>query len=302
MIYTSDSLIAAIKRNAQFPSSQRRFEDDDFLAFLNEELQLTIVDELTTLQASMFIERETRALVASQSEYEFPNRAIGWKVASVGHLSASNVYTRLPQIARSNRGRYQNIQENATPAGFYVEGTKIHFVPNVSASPAGSVQFDFIRIQNELVKESVCGEASLVATVGVNYDITVNSVPVYSGGVDVISGTNPFNVIARNSTPVVLGLIMTIPIVDFDRAPVIGDWISVTGKTPIPNIPEDFHPVLAQAATIRCLISNNDEKGLTTAMVAYTNMIKRMTNRAKDRVDSSPVKIVPQSRVLGMMR
>lgn len=301
MLYTSDLLIEAIKRNGSIPTSQRKFSTSDFLAFLNEELELSIVTLLVSMNQDYFIEHETTALVANQSSYDFPLRGIGWKANAVGYLDTANVYSKLSKINRSQRGSYGS-QLGSSPCGFYIEGTKIITIPAIGATVTGSLEVDFVRIQNRLVSVNSCGLITVVAVVGANYQITVNTVPAVTGGIDAISGTNPFNVFARASTPVVAGFNLTCPIVDFERAPVAGDYLCQTGTTPIPNIPEDFHPVLAQAATLRCLISMSDAKGLQTAQLSYSRMLDAISSKAADRVSTSPTKIVPKSRILNSMR
>ena len=302
MLYTSDLLIEAIKRNGSIPTSQRKFGTGDFLAFLNEELELSLVTLLVSMNQDYFIEHETIPLVASQSEYDFPLRAIGWKANAVGYVDTTGVYSKLPKINRGQRGSYGVNSGGTSPSGFYIEGTKIVTIPDMGASVSGSLLVDFVRIQNRLVSVNSCGLVTVVAIVGANYQITVNTVPSVTGGIDAISGTNPFNVFARGSTPIVAGFNLTCPIVDFERAPVAGDYLCQSGTTPIPNIPEDFHPVLAQAATIRCLISMSDVKGLQTAQMSYTRMLESMSSKASERVSTSPTKIVPKSRILNRMR
>ena len=141
MLYTSDNLIEAIKRNGSIPTSQRKFSTSDFLHFLNEELELTVVTLLVSMNQDYFIEKETTALVANQSEYDFPLRAVGWKAYSVGYVDSAGVYTKLSKINRSQRGYYGS-DVGSTPAGFYVEGTKIVTVPSIGASVSGSLQID----------------------------------------------------------------------------------------------------------------------------------------------------------------
>jgi hypothetical protein len=301
MIYTADELIAAIKRNAGIPSSQRRFDDTDFLRFLNEELELTIVTDMIKLRQDYFIETESRSIVALQSEYPFPDRAISWKIDSIGYLDTASKYKKLNKIQRSQKGMYQSLQASSIPGGFYVEGTNIVLCPPVGTTPIGTLELDFVRLQNELVKVSSCGIISVVEDLGTDYRLTLNSVPT-TGAVDVIGGLNPFNIIARAMTTTIASPQITVTKTGFERAPVAGDYVAETGKTPIPNIPEDIHPLLAQAATIRCLIAMNDMKGLQTAQIGYANMKQALASRADERVDTAPTKIVTTSHILNMMR
>lgn len=302
MRYLSDDLIAAMKRNASIPSSQNKFTNTDFLAFLNEELALTIMGELTESGQDYLVLSVETSLVAGQSEYELPSQAIGWKVETVGYKNTSGDYTKLDKITRSQRGLYGSLQDSGAPSAFWIEGNNIVLVPDVGSTASGSLVFDYTRVQNELVLSSSTGLVTTVGTVGTDYVITVNSLPSTGSGVDVISGVNPFNVIARGKTAIVAGFNITVSQADFERAPVAGDYVAAKGQTPVPNIPEDFHPVLAQAGTVRCLIALNDLKGLQTAQLSLGNMLERMRSRARRRVNSSPTKIVSRSHIFNMMR
>lgn len=304
MRYITTELIEAIKRNSAIPTSQAKFSNSDFLAFLNEELELTIVGELLSLRQDYFVSNSSTTLIASTSSYDIPTSAVGWKIESIGYLDSSSNYYPLPIITRDQRGSYDAISASTTPAAVYITGNTITTVPSLGASVSGSLQFDLVRIQNKLVLPGDTGLISVVADDGTDYTITVDTAPVATGdSVDIISGTNPFNIVARNVTATIVGVTVTITYGDdFSRDPVAGDYVCSTGETPVANIPEDFHPVLAQAATIRCLIANNDVKGLQTASLSLKNMFTRMGNRASKRVNSAPRKLVATNHALNLMR
>lgn len=304
MRYLTTDLIAAIKRDASIPSSQRRFQNDDFLAFLNEELQLTIVGELLAMRQDYFVTTVDTALVASQSNYTMPTSAVGWKLEAVWYLDTSSKEYRLPLITREQRGAYRNNSSGVSPAAVYVLNDEIRTVPDMGATVSGSLRYDFVRIQNEMVLPSSCGKITSVTDTGTDYQMTVETVPVSTGdSVDVVSGTNPYNVFARSVTTSISGSIITVTYgSSFGRAPVAGDYVCPVGKTPVANIPEDFHPVLAQAGTVRCLISANDTKGIQTQSLSLQNMLTRMRNRAGKRINDAPRKIVPNNYILNLSR
>lgn len=302
MLYTSNILIEAIKRNASIPTSQKKFSPDDFLAFLNEELSLTIVGELMSQQNDYFITTVDTPILADTSTYSMPTTSVGWKLDSVGWVDGNDKYTRLNQVPRSQRQLYTSLATSTNPQAFYVSGNDIILLPSISSSPIGSVRFDHVQLQNDLVLTSACGLISNVAESGTDYLLTVNQSPILTNNVDVVNAVNPFAVIARNQTATEASLVITVAQANFDQAPVEGDYVCERNKTPIPNIPEDFHPCLAQAAAIRCLISMNDEKGLKTARISLANQFKTMKERISRRVNTAPVKIVSSNRILNLMR
>lgn len=304
MKYDSTGLIDAIKRNASIPTSQTRFSNTDFLKYLNEELQLTIVGELLSLRQDYFITTIDTALVASQSTYTIPTAAIGWKLESIGYVDSDGNYSRIPQVTRDQRQNFEFISDSTQPSAVYISGNNVVTVPDMGSNATGSLRFDLVRIQNELVLTTACGKVTSVTDTGTDYQITVDTMPVSDGDtVDIVSGTNPFNIIARGVTASVSGFVATITYGDdFSRAPVANDYLCEAGKTPYPNIPEDYHPVLAQAATIRCLVASNDAKGLQTQSIVLNNMFERMRKRSQKRVNDAPKKIVGNNYLLNLGR
>lgn len=304
MKYTSADLITAIKRNSSFPSSQVRFSNDDFLYFLNEELQLTIVGELLALRQDYFVTTIDTSLVASQSTYDIPTSAVGWKLEAVGYVDTTGSYSPIPLITRDQRGSYAGLTDGTSPSAVYVMGNTLYTVPDLGSSATGTLRFDLVRIQNQLVMPSTCGKITTVTDDGTDYAMTVDAMPISNGdSCDVISGTNPFNIIARGVTAAVSGSVVTVTYgSDFARVPVANDYVCIAGQTPYPNIPEDFHPILAQSAVMRCLASINDQKGMGTQGPVLANMIDKMRKRASKRIADSPKKVVGNHYVLNMMR
>lgn len=303
IFYTTDDLIDAIKRNISIPTAQRKFSTGDFITFLNEEFELRIKTVLLDMKEDYYIEEYTIPLVASTSEYPLPTTAIGWKVDSIGYLDANENYDKLPRISRSQRDRYPaSASRSNKPQAYYIEDNNIMTVPDMGSSVSGYILVDFVRISNALVQVDECSLISSVNDTGTAYEMTVNTVTDTSNGVDIISGTNPFNIIARDQTAVVSGTIITVASDNFERAPVANDYVCATRTTPIPNIPSDYHQTLAQAAAIRCLAASNDTKGMASAQAVLNDMIGSMAKRSSKRVNSSPRKIVSSSKILGMMR
>jgi hypothetical protein len=83
---------------------------------------------------------------------------------------------------------------------------------------------------------------------------------------------------------------------------VAGDYVCAAGETPIPNIPEDVHPALAAAATMRAHIASENQKGLQLSSMAFSQKMKYLEDRAAQRVTNSPQKIVPRDHLLSSIR
>ena len=302
MIYTTDDLIAAVKRNALIPNSQRKFSDPDFLAILNEELQLMLTGELMKLNEDFFTTVSFVPLVANQSLYEIPSNAAGWRLRDIfWYDTVANTFTAFPRVALDYAERYQ-FDTADRPTMIVILDSGVGTIPQIGPVASGGLIFAYERLQNKLVLNADCGQVTGIAIVPGGYSMNVTSLPSgYTNGVDVISGTGPHGIIAENDIPVVAPLLVTVTGL-FTRPPVVGDWVARTGNTPIAHIPAEYNIVLAQLAALRYCIANGDDKSVATITQSVNAMIQKLRERSLNRVKGAPLKIRPKDRVLNLMR
>ena len=77
----------------------------------------------------------------------------------------------------------------------------------------------------------------------------------------------------------------------------VGDYVSESGKSPIPQIPYEGHHLLAQLVAIKVLEALGDAKGMQLAMSKYDSMLKNFIKLITERVDSSPKKIISRGSI-----
>lgn len=302
MKYTSDQLITTIKRNSLIPTGNKKFLDADLLAFLNEELQVTITSELSSFQEEYFVTYQDIPLVANTSNYQIPITAIGWALRDIGYVTSSGEYRTLPRVGIDQLDLYSGLATTGEPRALYLRDAELVAVPSMGDSVSGSIRVYFEKILNELVLTSSCGLITNVVSAGTDYIITVSALPSYTSGVEVISATNPFGIIASFTSATPVGFNFTLAQSSFSRVPVVGDYVAPYGKTPIPHIPEDMHPILAQAATLRVLEANGDAKNLQNAYVTYQRMVQSMKQRSSSRIKGAPKKLISRNYILNSMR
>jgi len=305
MIYTTDDLISALKRNAVVPSSQRKFSDDDLIAFVNEELQLMVAGELMRLNEEFFVTMASIPLVASRSSYELPSKAAGWRIRDVAWLDTNGTYNPLPRMQIEYITNQDILSAADHPTAFVLMDDSLNTIPQMGTSVVGSLVVFYERLQNNLVKIDECGKIVTVATVGVNYRCVLTSLPLsYTSNVDFVSGTGPHGLLAENKTATLVApLTIDVPIgVDFTRVPVAGDWMVQTGNTPIAHIPAEYNIILAQLGALRYSVASGDDKGVATITSSIGAMIQKLRERSLNRTKGSPIKIKCKNAVLNLMR
>jgi len=126
---TTDTLIDSVKRRAMIPETQQTFQESDFLAFANEEMDLGCIPHVLSFHEEYFARTDLVDMVANVSRYQIPERAVGGKLRELAYQDSSGNIFEMSRIKVDDIPSYQNnvIQNSFTL--FYVEGSEICLVP-----------------------------------------------------------------------------------------------------------------------------------------------------------------------------
>jgi hypothetical protein len=289
---TSSKLIESIKRRETIPTSQVTFEEDDFLAFANEEIQMGLVPTVLQFHQDYLVYEETIPLVANQSEYPVPYRAIGQKIR---HIFYSNNGT-IQELGRINPedSIYYNYAQDNVHGFFFFRNNMIVLCPSVGASPTGSLIVNYFRRPNQLVSEDRLATISAIdANTGV---VTVDAVPSgmsTASLIDFIEVKGGHRCKAIDVLPTASsGTTLTFALADLPSDLAVGDHVNFAGECCIPQIPDDLHPMLAQRVAARCLEALKDTEGLTQANTKLVEMEIKSGTLIDNRSEGNPQKVV----------
>jgi hypothetical protein len=297
---TTDQMIAQIKRRVSVPSSQLKYGNADFIAFLNNAIESKIVPQLIDIDENFFVTFQDIPLVAGQTKYRVPNMAVCWSMHEVGFLNSAGNYRVLP---RMTRGTERTGLTSSEPMGFYINDGYIVTTPDVGTTASGSLRVYYYRRLNELTLVSNCGRVTNVADGGVDWILTVDNAPLGVGsGADFIKGTSPYELIAIAQTVVVVGVVVTVAKAGFDFTPEIGDWIAGTGLTPVPHLPDAWHYVLADFGARKCMIGNVDAKTIQLLDSDIGDDLNGIKKVVQNRAKGSPRKRVGRNPILALHR
>ena len=81
-----------------------------------------------------------------------------------------------------------------------------------------------------------------------------------------------------------------------------GDYVCQAEESPVPNIPTEMHPLLAQLTAVHILEALGDSEGLGNAQRRLDKMTKSVMELVDDRVELAPKKIKPRHGVLNESR
>lgn len=290
MNYTVTSIIASLKTRGLVPTAQGTFTDSQFVTLLNEELQGTVVSQILATRGDYFLQ-EVDITLTNDIEYDVPSQAIGGKLAYLKHFpdgtttGASNL---VPYLQNEQQTTGYEVLYNQFY--FAMKGNKIRLFFTGSV-PTGMIRMGFYRRPNNLVLETAAGKIVAFDTNLLTVDLS--NVPanfIVGASMDIIQGIPQFNAKQEAITiTAVSGTTVTLSALPSDIA--IGDYLCIEGESPIPQVPVEFHPILAQRGAVKTLEALGDRNGMKVAQEKLQELEQKAMALITPRIDGNPKKI-----------
>lgn len=300
----ASELISSVKRRASIPDSQIDLTDQDILDMCNEELMDSVVPQILQFHEEFFTYIKDAALVADQSNYKIPYRAIGRKIRDLKYRDNTNDTGTLYSMTRILPEDRAYFKAGYTPyKAFYFQGDEIVIVPHVGPTPTGELVIDFFMRPNKIVLESRCAIITDIDTdTGV---ITVDAIPtnLLTGEIDFVE-VHPghrllgYDIIPTDIDP--LNLLITVPTTsDGLTKLVVGDYICSAGESPVAQIPSELQSLLAERGAARCLASLGHQENLQASNQKIAELEQKSGSLIDNRSDGQPIKL---NNIGGLLR
>jgi len=260
--YTTDALVASVKRRITLPDAQNLFSSDDIIAFLSDELSSTVIPLVHSVQQEYWVYRTDVPLVQGQTNYTIPVRGVanGLRLLTLVDNGGNEIDFPLlrPEYTASTYN-WLSPYSTSTLYGFTMEDDHVVMFPlQVVNNPVQSIRFRFERQPSQLC--ATADAAQITAIVGTT--VTVNEIPTdwtTSTVVDLIKGTPAFASKADDLTISAIDtMAKTITLPSLPSTVAVGDWLSVAGTSPIPQIPYQMFPYLCQCTANLCMAGMAD--------------------------------------------
>ena len=309
MAWLASDLVATVKLRAMLPTSSSApgTADADVLAHANDELQSFMVPMLLSINEEYFTATTDVPLVAGQDVYRLPDRSAASKLREVWAVGG-NILINLPRIEPEALNQWVN---NATgvPAAFIMEAGGIRLVPKPSASgyslrmryfarPAlmtvDTAQYARILTASYLSPSSTtltlahsttAGQGMLTPSLGDGY--------LY----DLIAGRPPFEHLGFQGWCTAVGpnfrfswpdtISPSLQGATGANGAQIGDFITALDVSPIVQLPQELHSLLAQRVTARILHQLGRFDAASAATTEAERMAKVALNMLTPRVDGA---------------
>lgn len=298
MSWTTTDLLNSIKKRGLIPTSQTTFQDVDLLRFANEELQMQIVPMLMSIREEFFVESTDQALVAAQANYNIPTRAIGRKLKELLYLDAGGMVRMVPRLDHEDYAELGFQLEMSEPQMYYLQADDIYIVPQPASSPVGSLRFFYFQRPNDLV--TVAETAKIASFDLVAKTVIVNAVPstfATSTLCDIVAGVPGFrNRSIDNAITNITSTTLTLTTMPSNLQ--VGDYLCLSGQSPLPQIPVELHPILAERVVVKVLQALNDAQGAQMAQMKLQEMEPKVLGLLTERVEGSPRKISSNRNIM----
>lgn len=236
--FLASTLIASLKRRGLIPTSDEAFNEADFLALIDEEMRTYILPLLRKTREDFLLARAETTVRAGFNRYLLPARCAA---EAVRHVALGPSFTPLRRISSDDAHR--------GGGGFYIEDDAVVLVDTPDLSGA-SLRFVYFYRPNLLVAESACAR---VAAVDIDArQVTVTATPgtfTTAESYDFVKGTPGFR--CHDVNRLISGVAANVMTFEGDL-PVglaVDDYVCLAGETPVPQIPAEAHPLLAQRVT-----------------------------------------------------
>lgn len=265
MAILADNILSGVKRRCVLPSNQVLLQDADILVLADDIVKIKIIPLLESVNQEYFVTTQDVTIVANQSVYPIPYRAMGRALREIKLVDANG---NVRNIAEINIEDAHSYSASANILGFYFIGDQIRLVPDVPSTLSIAMS---IRFWYRLPPNSLCASTSsalitsvTATTVGVN---VVPSNLVNGSIIDFIQGQSGNSIYAFDKTLTsISGSTFTfgagvIPA----TAPNIlqaGDYVSLAQTSPVLNfIPNEVSPYLETLISKRVLKAIGDFDG-----------------------------------------
>lgn len=257
MTVTCDEFLASVKRLVTVPASQSLLEDEDILALATDIMRDTMVSTMLSVDEEYFVTRGAAIpLVTGQSSYRIPSRAIARKLREIKLQSGANVVSDFPKI---NIDRVQVYTSNSAPFGFHFLGDRIEI--QGTPDPAYSLLLYYPIQPGSLVKTAKAGVVTGIS----GDDVTIDNVPTeyaINKRMDFIEGVSGNWFLGIQSLVTnIAGNTLTFEAGTVPTDLSIGDYVAMTGQSPVLQVPDEGAPLLQALTAYDVLGTISDFEG-----------------------------------------
>ena len=280
--YSTKALLQRVRMLAAIPSNNPNFTDDKLVMILNDELESTVIPLIMQRKSEYLVHHVDIQLTDEPiQDIDIPHNAIYGKFRDITILNDTQEIS-LPLLQLESITASRHTQNNLF--GYVQQDYTIKIYKG--STSGNSIRVYYYRRPNSLVSPAMAAQIKNIT----GNVLTISQLPQvwYSFNpmeLSVINHQYPFNVKVE-----VLDVIdldnPTIEVTSTDNISV-GDWVTISGYSVIPQIPPETHPYLVSCAVLRVFQANGDKEGMTLAMGKRDELRDTLITSMADRNDGA---------------
>lgn len=291
------ALEARIIQDAKIPRGSQYRTGGVLLRMADDQLRAVVLPELLKAGEGHLAATKSVPLVAGVSRVRMPYRAV--RLLDVHLLNAEGTpvqrFSRAtPTQEREARGQGL-VRKSGAPRLWYLEGSTVVLSPAPDATGRYTLVLRFARRPSRLVAPTAAWRVEEFNPSTLNIVVTGLAAPGVGEMLDVVRGSPGFesaldDVKVTVSTPGVG--VSTVQLQDYPTESLEpGDYLTMAGTSPVPQLPLDYHAVLAQAVVVQVLKELRDVEGMAAAKSMLDSMLASTLSTIESR-SSEPEVIV----------
>lgn len=317
--FTTTELLADIKRKAFVPISQITFSDTDLLNMADEEIQIALVPFIMKVREEYLVDSVDIAVDGTTRTFEMPARAIGAKLRNVTCLINPNNdinqpnERKVPEINAEDAVFNNNFNNFLSLQSYFLRENNIILSPGASSFAGQTLRMYYFKRPSKLVLTSSCAQVTAIN----GQQAIVNLVPTNFGTsgtltitADLVKASPPFRLYGMDLTVTIdtTTNTATIPVntnilIDAGNPNYgiqVGDYICLSGESPIPTLPVELFSLLAQRVAVKILASLGDNSNFQIATDRLKDMEHNALELISNRVEGSNRKVVNQFSTMNL--
>lgn len=296
-MYVTEDLIEQIKENTSTEFTQGRFSQSTVIDLCNQESLKRIRPIVSDLQKEFFVISTSVSVAANTTHIRLPKRAAGRGLREI-YLTVDTERHLMIQITRE-----QSTTEESTSSGiprkFYFEADSIVFERPISSAATLNLILE-VSPGNLVLSTATTKVSSVDFDTGI---VVAAGTPSGYGGTveyDFVQQLGYGNaVLACGLTPSsVSGTSYTFDPDVLPKTLKAGDYITLAGQTPVPNMPDEAVACLIHAVSTRIYRMRGDYDGVKSEQQELQNAILYLQQALADRIEGQRTTVHNTSSLL----
>lgn len=290
MAWTTDALLAAVKRKVQSPSAGFQLTDAEVLEIAFEATTKTFVPAIRGVREDFFTTSETITLTNGVTSYRLPKRASSTTIKQVLVVQTSTGYSAPVPRQPASRAWVASGRNTPTPWAYVIEGAQLRLL----GAPSNASQYSLrVYYQRRPSRYVLTADASVVQSVTPTTIVLTAPPAWWSSGeqLDVMSPEPEADLLMQDVAVTLVGSTFTITDATSTSQVSAGDYVSQADTTPVVLLPDAFMHSLIDATAAECMRSIGDYASQASLEANVAADIEGLLSSISTRAEAQPLPI-----------